>query len=134
DFEVNVGGTVNLLEEIRHRDNPPPLLFTSTNKVYGGLSDLGLERNGTRYQPLDALLRTGVNEERPLDFHSPYGCSKGAADQYVRDYARTYGLPTVVFRMSCIYGLHQMGNEDQGCVAHFLIRALEDKPITLYVD
>jgi CDP-paratose 2-epimerase len=134
DFEVNVGGTVNLLEEIRRRDNPPSLLFTSTNKVYGGLSDLALERNGTRYQPLDAALRTGVNEECPLDFHSPYGCSKGAADQYVRDYARTYGLPAIIFRMSCIYGLHQMGNEDQGWVAHFLIQSLEDKPIMLYGD
>jgi CDP-paratose 2-epimerase len=134
DFEVNVGGTVNLLEEIRRRDDPPSLLFTSTNKVYGGLSDLPLERNGTRYQPLDAALRTGINEDRPLDFHSPYGCSKGAADQYVRDYARTFGLPAIVFRMSCIYGLHQMGNEDQGWVAHFLIRAMEDKPIVLYGD
>jgi CDP-paratose 2-epimerase len=134
DFEVNIGGTVNLLEAVRRRDNPPPLLFTSTNKVYGGLSDLALEKNGTRYQPLDAALRTGINEERPLDFHSPYGCSKGAADQYVCDYARTYGLPAVVFRMSCIYGLHQMGNEDQGWVAHFLIRALEEKGIVVYGD
>jgi CDP-paratose 2-epimerase len=134
DFEVNVGGTVNLLEAIRQRDNPPPLLFTSTNKVYGGLSDLPLEKNCTRYQPLEAALRTGINEERPLDFHSPYGCSKGAADQYVLDYARTFGLPAVVFRMSCIYGLHQMGNEDQGWVAHFLIRALEGKPIIFYGD
>jgi CDP-paratose 2-epimerase len=134
DFEVNVGGTVNLLEEIRRLDNPPPLLFTSTNKVYGGLSDLALEGHCTRYQPLDAALRTGINEDRLLDFHSPYGCSKGAADQYVRDYARTFGLPAVVFRMSCIYGLHQMGNEDQGWVAHFLIRALEGKPIVIYGD
>ena len=122
DFEVNVGGTLNLLEEIRALENPPPLLFTSTNKVYGALADLALEKNGTRYQPLDAALRTGVSEERPLDFHSPYGCSKGAADQYVLDYARTFGLPAVVFRMSCIYGFHQMGTEDQGWVAHFLIR------------
>ena len=134
DFEVNVGGTVNLLEEIRRRDNPPPLLFTSTNKVYGELPNLALAKNCTRYQPLDAALRTGISEERPLDFHSPYGCSKGAADQYVLDYARTFGLPAVVFRMSCIYGLHQMGNEDQGWVAHFLIRAIEGKPITVYGD
>jgi CDP-paratose 2-epimerase len=134
DFEVNVGGTVGLLEEIRRQDDPPSLVFTSTNKVYGGLADLELEKNGTRYQPLDASLRTGVSEERPLDFHSPYGCSKGAADQYVRDYARTFGIPAVVFRMSCIYGLHQMGNEDQGWVAHFLIRALEGKPIMIYGD
>jgi CDP-paratose 2-epimerase len=134
DFDVNAGGALNLLEEIRRRDNPPPLLFTSTNKVYGALADLPLEKNCTRYQPLDAALRTGISEERPLDFHSPYGCSKGAADQYVRDYARTFGLPAVVFRMSCIYGPHQMGNEDQGWVAHFLIRAIEGKPIDVYGD
>jgi CDP-paratose 2-epimerase len=134
DFEINVGGTLNLLEEIRSIENPPPLLFTSTNKVYGSLSDLALEKNRTRYQPLDANLRTGVSEERPLDFHSPYGCSKGAADQYVLDYARTFGLPAVVFRMSCIYGLHQMGTEDQGWVAHFLIRAIQGKPLILYGD
>jgi CDP-paratose 2-epimerase len=134
DFEVNVGGTLNLLEEIRGLESPPPLLFTSTNKVYGSLADLGLEKNGTRYQPLDVSLRTGISEERPLDFHSPYGCSKGAADQYVLDYARTFGLPAVVFRMSCIYGSHQMGTEDQGWVAHFLIRALSGKPIVVYGD
>ena len=120
------GGTLNLLEDIRALENPPPLLFTSTNKVYGGLADLALEKNCTRYQPLDAALRTGIGEERPLDFHSPYGCSKGAADQYVLDYARTFGLPAVCFRMSCIYGPHQMGTEDQGWVAHFLIRALTE--------
>jgi CDP-paratose 2-epimerase len=134
DFEVNVGGTLNLLEEIRALETPPPLLFTSTNKVYGSLSDLALEKNCTRYQPLDASLRSGVSEERHLDFHSPYGCSKGAADQYVLDYARTFGLPAVVFRMSCIYGLHQMGTEDQGWVAHFLIRAIQGKPLVLYGD
>jgi CDP-paratose 2-epimerase len=134
DFEVNVGGTLNLLEEIRALESPPPLMFTSTNKVYGGLSDLELEKNCTRYQPLDAALRTGIAEDRPLDFHSPYGCSKGAADQYVLDYARTFGLPAAVFRMSCIYGLHQMGTEDQGWVAHFLIRAIEGKPLVLYGD
>ena len=134
DFAVNVGGTLNLLECIRRLDNPPPLLFTSTNKVYGELSHLRLEKNCVRYQPLDALLRSGIGEEQPLHFHSPYGCSKGAADQYVLDYARTFGLPAVVFRMSCIYGLHQMGTEDQGWVAHFLIRALERKPIVLYGD
>jgi CDP-paratose 2-epimerase len=134
DFEVNVGGTLNLLEEIRVLESPPPLLFTSTNKVYGSLSDLALEENGSRYQPLDTALRTGVSEERRLDFHSPYGCSKGAADQYVLDYARTFGLPAVVFRMSCIYGLHQMGTEDQGWVAHFLIRALTGKPLIIYGD
>jgi CDP-paratose 2-epimerase len=134
DFEVNVGGTLNLLEELRGLDRPVPLLFTSTNKVYGGLSDLELERNCTRYLPLDKSLRAGVNETRPLDFHSPYGCSKGAADQYVLDYARTFGLPAAVFRMSCIYGFHQVGTEDQGWVAHFLIRALSGEPILIYGD
>lgn len=134
DFDINIGGTLNLLEELRRRDNPPPLLFTSTNKVYGSLSDLALEGCGTRYQPLAATLRSGIDELRPLDFHSPYGCSKGAADQYVLDYARTFGLSAVVFRMSCIYGLHQSGNEDQGWVAHFLIRAIEDKALTIFGD
>jgi len=102
--------------------------------VYGAMADLPLQLNCTRYQPLDAATRTGTSEERPLDFHSPYGCSKGAADQYVLDYARTFGIPGVVFRMSCIYGLHQMGTEDQGWVAHFLIRTIEGKPIVLYGD
>ena len=134
DLDINVGGTVNLLEAIRARENPPPLVFTSTNKVYGALDDLPLEKNCTRYQPLEAALRVGVSEERPLDFHSPYGCSKGSADQYVLDYARTFGLPAAVFRMSCIYGPHQMGTEDQGWVAHFLIRAIESKPIDIYGD
>jgi len=134
DYEVNIGGTLNLLEAIRMTDDPPPLVFTSTNKVYGALSDLPLQENCTRYQPLDALLRSGVSEDRPLDFHSPYGCSKGAADQYVLDYGRTFELPAVVFRMSCIYGPHQMGTEDQGWVAHFLIRALESKPILIFGD
>ena len=134
DFEVNVGGTLALLEEMRALESPPSLVFTSTNKVYGALADLPLQLNCTRYQPLDAATRTGINEERPLDFHSPYGCSKGAADQYVLDYARTFGIPGVVFRMSCIYGLHQMGTEDQGWIAHFLIRAVENNPIVLYGD
>jgi CDP-paratose 2-epimerase len=135
DFEVNARGTLNLLEAIRAQDTPPPLLFTSTNKVYGGLPDVKLQLNGSRYEPVDPEIRHfGVSEQRPLDFHSPYGCSKGTADQYVIDYARTFGLPTVVFRMSCIYGPHQFGNEDQGWVAHFLIRALHGKPITIYGD
>jgi len=135
DFEVNAHGTLNLLEAIRAQDNPPPLVFTSTNKVYGGLPDVKLELIKDQYQPEDSALReNGISEARPLDFHSPYGCSKGAADQYVIDYARTFGLPAVVFRMSCIYGPHQFGNEDQGWVAHFLIRALKGEPITLYGD
>lgn len=135
DFEVNARGTLNLLEAIRACDVPPSLVYTSTNKVYGGLPDIPLRVRGERYEPEDGDARAnGVGEARPLDFHSPYGCSKGAADQYVIDYARTYGLPAVVFRMSCIYGPHQFGTEDQGWVAHFLIRALEGRPITLYGD
>ncbi|HKH83540.1 MAG TPA: NAD-dependent epimerase/dehydratase family protein [Gemmatimonadales bacterium] len=135
DFDVNARGTVNLLEAIRAQRSPPPLVFTSTNKVYGALEDVGLRRQNLRYEPTDpSLRRTGVSENRPLDFHSPYGCSKGAADQYVLDYARTYGIPAIVFRMSCIYGPHQFGTEDQGWVAHFLIRAMEGRPIILYGD
>ncbi|HEX8270576.1 MAG TPA: GDP-mannose 4,6-dehydratase [Flavobacterium sp.] len=133
DFEVNIQGTFNLLEAIRNSPNQPPLVFTSTNKVYGDLMDLGLKTNETRYYPESEYFKNrGIDESRPLDFHSPYGCSKGAADQYVLDYSRSYGLKTAVFRMSCIYGPHQFGTEDQGWVAHFLIRALEDKPITIY--
>jgi CDP-paratose 2-epimerase len=135
DFEINARGTLNLLEAIRAMDTPPPLVFTSTNKVYGDLKDVTISGRGTRYEPEDSTLRAhGFGENRPIDFHSPYGCSKGAADQYVLDYARTFHLPAVVFRMSCIYGLHQFGNEDQGWVAHFLIRAIAESPITIYGD
>ena len=135
DFEVNTRGTLTLLEAIRARSEPPPLVFTSTNKVYGALEDVGLRRRNRRYEPVDpAIALRGVSESRPLDFYSPYGCSKGAADQYVRDYARTFGVPAIVFRMSCIYGPHQLGTEDQGWVAHFVIQALEGRPITLYGD
>ncbi len=122
DFEVNARGALNLLEAIRAQDNPPPLIFTSTNKVYGRLGDISLQLRGQRYEPADDRIRnSGISEARVLDFHSPYGCSKGCADQYVIDYARTFDLPALVFRMSCIYGPHQCGNEDQGWVAHFLI-------------
>ncbi len=135
DFAVNLQGTLNLLEALRALPEPPPLVFTSTNKVYGGLDDLAFMEIDRRYEPVDpAVRRRGIGESRPLDFHSPYGCSKGAADQYILDYSRIYGLPTVVFRMSCIYGPHQFGTEDQGWVAHFAIRAIEGQPITLYGD
>jgi CDP-paratose 2-epimerase len=135
DFDVNLRGTLNLLEAIRAQERRPPLVFTSTNKVYGALDDVELEQIDTRYRPRDMHLRLhGISEARPLDFHSPYGCSKGGADQYILDYARSFGLPAVVLRMSCIYGPHQCGNEDQGWVAHFLIRALQHRPITLYGD
>ena len=135
DFEINARGTLNVLEAARAQAEPPPVVFTSTNKVYGNCEDLALVQRGRRYEPVDASVRArGVGEARPLDFHSPYGCSKGAADQYVVDYAQSFGLRTAVFRMSCIYGPHQFGNEDQGWVAHFLIRAMEGRPIVIYGD
>jgi len=135
DFEINVGGTLNVLEAVRATAHKPPVIFTSTNKVYGGLDDVRFVSDDVRYSPAARNIRAhGIGEARPLDFHSPYGCSKGAADQYVLDYARTFGLKTVVFRMSCIYGPHQFGTEDQGWVAHFVIRALNREPITIYGD
>src|SRR3954451_24841982 len=135
DFGVNAEGTITLLEELRRLDRPPFLLFTSTNKVYGSLPDLPLELVDNRWSPADPVLRErGLSEAQPLDFCTPYGCSKGAADQYVLDYAKTYGLPAIVFRMSCIYGKHQHGNEDQGWLAHFVLRALAGEPLTIYGD
>jgi CDP-paratose 2-epimerase len=135
DFEVNARGTLNLLEAARACARPPSILYSSTNKVYGGLADIEVQPIGDRYVPTDERVRaSGIGETRSLDFHSPYGCSKGAADQYVLDYARSFGLQTVVMRMSCIYGPHQHGNEDQGWVAHFARRALADMPVTVYGD
>jgi CDP-paratose 2-epimerase len=135
DFAINIAGTLNLLDALRTRNPDAPLVFASTNKVYGDLADIPFAIEDDRYVPADAEVRVhGIGEARPLDFHTPYGCSKGAADQYVLDYARSYGLRAAVLRMSCIYGQRQMGTEDQGWVAHFLIRALEGRPITLYGD
>jgi CDP-paratose 2-epimerase len=135
DFEVNASGTLNLLQAIRNSPHQPPVIFTSTNKVYGDLLDLKMISNGTRYHPQDNHFRKhGISEHRNLDFHSPYGCTKGIADQYILDYARTFGLRSVVFRMSCIYGPHQFGTEDQGWVAHFLIKSIKKTPITIYGD
>ncbi|GFO57741.1 NAD-dependent dehydratase [Geomonas silvestris] len=135
DFDINANGAISLLEAIRKAPEPPPLIFTSTNKVYGGMQNIALERVGHRYQPVDPRLRDyGLCEATPLDFHSPYGCSKGCVDQYVIDYARSFGLPAAVFRMSCIYGPHQFGSEDQGWVAHFALRTLSGQPITIYGD
>ena len=133
DFEVNALGTFNVLEAARRSGRRPFLLFTSTNKVYGALHSVPVQVDGLHYRAATSGFR-GVNEQEALDFHSPYGCSKGAADQYVRDYARIYDIPTVVFRMSCIAGPRQFGNEDQGWVAHFLYRVLEGEPITIYGD
>jgi CDP-paratose 2-epimerase len=132
DFAVNAAGTLNLLELVRETSRRIALVFTSTNKVYGALDDLPLAAAVTRYHP--AVDLCGIDETRSLNFHSPYGCSKGTADQYVLDYARGYAVDAVVFRMSCVYGPHQHGTEDQGWVAHFLIRAQQDLPITLYGD
>lgn len=135
DFEVNAMGTLNVLEAARRCSHAPTLLFTSTNKVYGELADLRVQADGDRYMPLDERVRAGgVDESRCLDFHSPYGCSKGAAEQYVLDYSRSFGLKTTVFRMSCIYGPHQHGNEDQGWVAHMARSAMAGEPITIYGD
>ncbi|MFN8223063.1 MAG: NAD-dependent epimerase/dehydratase family protein [Gaiellales bacterium] len=132
DFEVNAAGTLNVLEAARLSGRNPVVLFASTNKVYGGMEEAGVVDTGERYAYADLAL--GVPETTPLDFHSPYGCSKGAADQYVRDYARIYGIPTAVFRMSCLYGPHQLGNEDQGWLAHFAIRALRGEGVTIFGD
>ncbi|WP_347138994.1 SDR family NAD(P)-dependent oxidoreductase [Paracoccus sp. SSK6] len=135
DMTINLIGTMNLLEALRAKNDGTPLIFASTNKVYGDLADLDFALKGEAYQPTNAQVRAhGIGEARPLDFHTPYGCSKGAADQYVLDYARSFGVPTCVLRMSCIYGQRQMGTEDQGWVAHFLIRALRGQPITLFGD
>ncbi len=135
DFDVNARGTVEVLEAVRASGTRPALVFTSTNKVYGCLPDLALRDENARWHPVDEHIGSrGIDERRPLEFRTPYGCSKGCADQYVLDYAHSYGIPATVFRMSCIYGPHQFGTEDQGWVAHFLIRALEGKPITIYGD
>lgn len=132
DFEINAAGTFNLLEAVRLRAPHAVVFYASTNKVYGGMESVAIAEGATRYQYRD--LPDGISEEQLLDFHSPYGCSKGAGDQYVRDYARIYGLRTVVMRQSCIYGTRQFGVEDQGWVAHFCISARLARPITIYGD
>lgn len=132
DFETNALGTLNVLEAARRSGRRPPVIFTSTNKVYGAMETVRMVQGERRYTYRD--YPHGIPEAQPLDFHSPYGCSKGAADQYVHDYSRIYGLPTVVFRMSCIYGPRQYGTEDQGWVAHFIIAAITEQPITIYGD
>jgi CDP-paratose 2-epimerase len=133
DFECNALSTFNMLELIRNSaGKKPPLFYSSTNKVYGGMEDVATEEGEKYYYYRD--FPDGIAENRLLDFHSPYGCSKGCADQYVRDYARIYGLQTVVFRQSCIYGYRQFGVEDQGWVAWFIIAAVLGKPLTIYGD
>ncbi len=132
DFEINALGTFNTLEAARLSGRNPLFLYASTNKVYGGMDDVAILEEPTRYRYAD--FPEGISEAQPLDFHSPYGCSKGAGDQYVRDYSRIYGIPTVVFRQSCIYGPRQFGIEDQGWVAWFVIAALTGKKINIYGD
>jgi CDP-paratose 2-epimerase len=132
DFEINALGTFNLLEATRRYSSNAAFIYSSTNKVYGEMEDLNIIKNNGRYMYQD--LSEGVDETRNLDFHSPYGCSKGAADQYCRDYHRIYGLKTIVLRQSCIYGYRQFGIEDQGWVAWFCIASALGKPITIYGD
>ena len=133
DFMINILGTFNILEAIRQSKNKPILLYSSTNKVYGSLPNHTVVEKPTRYVFKQSIPRTyGISETAPIDFHSPYGCSKGSADQYVIDYGRIYNLKTVVFRQSCIYGEYQFGVEDQGWVAWFVIATHENRPITIY--
>ncbi|MCK6496995.1 SDR family NAD(P)-dependent oxidoreductase [bacterium] len=130
DFDINALGTFNVLEAARAQNPHPVMLYASTNKVYGGMEDIVVVEDEDRYRYRD--LPAGIPVSYRLDFHSPYGCSKGAADQYVRDYSRIYGIPTVVLRQSCIYGTRQFGIEDQGWVAWFVIAAVFQHPIVIY--
>ena len=132
DFEINALGTFNVLEAVRAHAPGAAVLYASTNKVYGGMEEVGIVQNGQRYAYAD--FAHGIPESYPLDFHSPYGCSKGAGDQYTRDYARIYGLRTLALRQSCIYGPRQFGVEDQGWVAHFVIATVMGRPIAIYGD
>jgi CDP-paratose 2-epimerase len=135
DMESNLLGTLYVLEAIRKSAGRPPLIFTSTNKVYGRLRGVKLRDGETRYEPVNPTVASrGAGEDEPLEFLSPYGCSKGSADQYVLDYAYSYEIPACVFRMSCIYGPYQLGSEDQGWVAHFLRQAMKREPVTVYGD
>jgi len=132
DFEMNALGTLNVLEAMRRNKITSTLIYSSTNKVYGDLAHIKIAERAERYEY--AEMPHGVHEDIGLDFHSPYGCSKGSADQYVRDYHRIFGLNTVVFRQSCIYGTRQFGMEDQGWIAWFLIAAELGLPLTIYGD
>ncbi len=130
DCEINAVGTFNVLEAARKSGRQPVMLYTSTNKVYGGMDDVRVVERERDYAYID--FQSGISENQPLDFHSPYGCSKGTGDQYMRDYQRIYEIPTVVFRQSAIYGPRQFGVEDQGWVSWFIIAVLTKKPITIY--
>lgn len=130
DFEINALGTLNVLEAVRKSSARPIVIYSSTNKVYGRMADLETVESDVRYDY--ASCPGGISESRALDFHSPYGCSKGTGDQYVLDYGRIYGLRTVVFRQSCVYGPHQLGGEDQGWVAWFAIQAMKQAPLVIF--
>ncbi len=133
DFNINALGAFNVLEGARVTGQRPVMLYSSTNKVYGGMEDVVIiKKDDTHYGYRD--FPQGISEDFSLDFHSPYGCSKGTGDQYFVDYARIYDFKTVVFRQSCIYGDHQFGNEDQGWVAHFLIATHNGMPLNIYGD
>ncbi|WP_322794224.1 SDR family NAD(P)-dependent oxidoreductase [Bellilinea sp.] len=132
DFEINAMGTFNVLEAARLSGRDPIVIYASTNKVYGGMEEVKVTELASRYAYVD--FPYGIPETFGLDFHSPYGCSKGCGDQYTRDYSRIYGLRTVVMRQSCIYGTRQFGIEDQGWVAWFVIAAVKRLPITIYGD
>jgi CDP-paratose 2-epimerase len=135
DFEINARGTLNVLEALRNYNPQAPMVFASTNKVYGRLlAPSAFVRHGKRYVVTDAGLDRSITESAVLDLYSPYGCSKGAADHYVRDYARVYGLRTAALRMSCVYGPRQFGTEDQGWIAHFMLQSMRRRPITIFGD
>lgn len=135
DFEVNAAGTLHVLEAVRARPVPPPVVLASTSRVYGDLADVELRVRGRRYEPVDAALAAcGVDERRPLEPATPHGCGKAAADHYVRDFARTQGLPACVLRVGSVYGPRQLGTEDQGWLAHVLVRARRGQPIALHGD
>jgi len=129
DFEINALGTFNVLEAMRKTKCKAPALYSSTNKVMGELLSIPVVEKKERYEYKNIK---GVNEGFPLDFHGPYGCSKGCGDQYFLDYARIYGLNTVVFRQSGIYGPHQFGIEEQGWLAWFCNALLFNKPVTIF--
>lgn len=130
DFESNALGTFNVLEAARKSGHKPLIVYASTNKVYGGMENIRIIENKNRYEYKD--FPYGISEKTNLDFHSPYGCSKGAGDQYIRDYERIYDIPTVVFRQSCIYGPRQFGIEDQGWLAWLIIAITYGRPFQIY--
>ena len=133
DFEINALGTFNVLEAVRTAGaGRPAVIYSSTNKVYGNLEHVEVVERDGRYAYEGRPM--GVDESEPMDFHSPYGCSKGCGDQYVRDYARIYGMKTLVYRQSCIYGTRQFGIEDQGWVAWFCVAATTGQPFSIFGD